>query len=230
MKLAVLNCDEIKPSFSEKFGQYPAMFETALNNLDIRYNIVSYDIQKGIYPKNIAENDVYIITGSQSAVYEKHDWLENLFEFIKEINKKEIGLIGICFGHQVIAHALGGNVEKAKSGWHIGLKPLEVQDNELFMKRSYQLIFNHQDQVINPPSNAVCIGATEHCKYALMIIGKHIISCQGHVEFSKEYARELLDMRRKIFGENEYQKAVDSLKNRDDSVEFFKEMISFFMN
>ena len=98
------------------------------------------------------------------------------------------------------------------------------------MKRSYQLIFNHQDQVINPPSNAVCIGATEDCKYALMIIGKHIISCQGHVEFSKEYARELLDMRRRIFGENEYQKAVDSLKNRDDSVEFFKEMISFFIN
>ena len=87
MKLAVLNCDEIKPSFSEKFGQYPAMFETALNNLDIRYNIVSYDIQKGIYPKNIAENHVYIITGSQSAVYEKHDWLENLFEFIREIEK-----------------------------------------------------------------------------------------------------------------------------------------------
>ena len=137
MKLAVLNCDEIKPSFSEKFGQYPAMFETALNNLDIRYNIVSYDIQKGIYPKNIAENHVYIITGSQSAVYEKHDWLENLFEFIREINKKEIGLIGICFGHQAIAHALGGNVEKAKSGWHIGLKPLEVQDNELFIKTEY---------------------------------------------------------------------------------------------
>ena len=63
-----------------------------------------------------------------------------------------------------------------------------------------------------------------------MIIGKHIISCQGHVEFSKEYARELLDMRRKIFGENEYQKAVDSLRNRDDSVEFFKEVLSFFMN
>ena len=83
MKLAVLNCDEIKPSFSEKFGQYPAMFETALNNLDIRYNIVSYDIQKGIYPKNISENHVYIITGSQSAVYDKHDWLENLFEFIR---------------------------------------------------------------------------------------------------------------------------------------------------
>ena len=58
------------------------IFANALNNLDIRYNIVSYDIQKGIYPKNIAENHVYIITGSQSAVYEKHDWLENLFEFI----------------------------------------------------------------------------------------------------------------------------------------------------
>ena len=197
MKLAVLNCDEIKPSFSEKFGQYPAMFETALNNLDIRYNIVSYDIQKGIYPKNISENHVYIITGSQSAVYEKHDWLENLFEFIREINKKEIGLIGICFGHQAIAHALGGNVEKAKSGWHIGLKPLEVQDNELFMKRSYQLIFNHQDQVINPPSNAVCIGATKHCRYALMIIGKHIISCQGHVEFFKRICKRVIRYEKK---------------------------------
>ena len=170
------------------------------------------------------------VSNSGFSVYDDVPWIHKLKAFVKKLHENKKKLVGICFGHQMVAEALEGNVSKAGSGWSVG-----VQSNSLneasqhygFQQNDFLLCSNHQDQVTELPSGAKVLAGNEICPIAAMGIEDHILTFQGHPEFSEGYARALLDMRREIFGEELYQSAIDSLHTKPDNQQIASRILEF---
>ena len=149
MKLGILNADIVNPKFSPVFGEYPDMFAKMFKAADLDVELVTYQVIDGEFPELLDEVDAYLITGSKFSVYDDVPWIHKLKAFVKKLHENKKKLVGICFGHQMVAEALEGNVSKAGSGWSVG-----VQSNSLneasqhygFQQNDFLLCSNHQDQ------------------------------------------------------------------------------------
>ena len=115
MKIGILQTGKSHESLLNKFGDYPDLFKSFLSSEDFVFE--TYAVLEMVFPKSPDECDGWLITGSRHGVYEDHEWLDPLRKFIKILDKKKAPLVGICFGHQIIAEALGGVVEKFQGGW-----------------------------------------------------------------------------------------------------------------
>ena len=118
MKIGILEAGHPPNELKGKFGTYGEMFIKLLNNYEFNFEI--FDVENMNFPKSYSEADGWLITGSKHGAYENHPFIKPLEELIKNIYSKKIPIIGICFGHQIIAQALGGKVEKFDKGWSIG--------------------------------------------------------------------------------------------------------------
>ena len=118
MRIGILNTDTLKTEFDTKYGQYPAMFSKVLMHAEPKIKIYSYEVQNGEYPDELDECDAYLITGSKVSAYDDLPWIIELKNFIRTLHQHQKKLVGICFGHQLIAEALGGSVERATEGWN----------------------------------------------------------------------------------------------------------------
>ena len=218
MKLGILKTDTVLPELAAQFGQYPEMFARLLD-LDPTLELVSFDVINGEYPADIDDVDAYLMTGSKTSVYGEEDWIKPLISFVRELDAAKKKLVGICFGHQLIAQALGGKTTKSDQGWCVGIHTATLNDKaQRFGAKgeSFKLLSSHQDQVERLADGAEILASTANCPAAMTSLGNHILTFQGHPEFDKEYARLLLDMRREILGESIYTAAISSLQQETD--------------
>lgn len=166
------------------------------------------------WPISYDECTVWIITGSSKGVYDNDPWLIRLSQWIQNLHVRKKKLIGICFGHQIIAQALGGKVEKSTKGWGVGIKPFQVLHHQPWMnpqQTNLSLIFSHQDQVITLPSEAKLLASDEFCPNQMFQIGNHILTMQGHPEYTVEFAKNRLLARKDRIDPATYNKALSSL-------------------
>jgi len=230
MKLGILKTDALKPEFVEQFGEYPDMFARRMHAIDDTIELVTYDVQKGIYPKQLDEVDAYLITGSRSSVYDQEPWLDVLKVFVERLHNAQKKLIGICFGHQLVAEVLGGKTGKAEMGWCVGVHKASFTAKAKTLginQDSFNLVSSHQDQVLQLAQGSEVIASTPTCPNYMTVLGEHIITVQGHPEFDTEFARQLLVMRREIFGEDLYGVAVDSLQTKADNLQVIRWLLDF---
>jgi len=222
LTLGILNTDELEPEVEHKFGNYSDMFQNLFQNNHHSFIFNTYQVTQEIYPQDIHDCDAYLITGSKASAYENLPWIIKLKEFIRELQQHNKKLIGICFGHQIIAEALGGKVTKSEKGWGVGLMSSDIQNNQSWMKpdiKSYSLLVSHQDQVERLPEKALCIAASQFCPNSSFQIEESILTFQGHPEFNREYMLYILKKRREIIGEQAYNAAIASLdQDIDESV------------
>jgi GMP synthase-like glutamine amidotransferase len=173
-----------------------------------------------------------VITGSPAGVYEDHDWLPPLREFIKTVHSASIPMLGICFGHQVIADALGGVVRKSEKGWGLGRHSYDVVSRPDFMQDApdrLSIACSHQDQVIEPPVGAAVILSTSFAPNAgLYYDTGATLTFQPHPEFSDEYARALAVMRKDTIGDELLSKSLSSFEISSDSSTLSKYIADFF--
>ena len=120
MNLGMLNTDAVKPEFAQKYGEYPDTFTEILIVIGPQLKLVTYEVLEGDYSADINEVDGYLITGSKLSVYDDVPWIKDLKDFVRELNETKKKVIGICFGHQLVAEALGGKTEPAVIGWCVG--------------------------------------------------------------------------------------------------------------
>jgi len=214
MKLGILKTDQVRPEWVSEFGEYPDMFIGLLQQADPGLEFRVYDVEHGQYPAEIDEVDAYLITGSKSSVYDDKPWIATLMDFVRELDRRRKKLVGICFGHQLVAQALGGKTEKSAKGWGVGLHThhfSEVPSWSDEKDMSFDILVSHQDQVVINAAGAQVLAGSEFCENAVCQVGNHILTFQGHPEFVPEYSREIMEFRRKTIGEPVYHKGVASL-------------------
>jgi len=189
MKLGILETGRPPGDLVQRFGDYPAMFERLLG---AGFQIESYDVQAGLLPDPQAHG-AYLITGSPAGVYDPLTWIEPLQAFIRSASHAR--MVGICFGHQIMAEALGGHVEKSEKGWGTGLHRYSVDRVEPWMDRVGEIAapVSHQDQVVVQPPNTQIVASSAFTPFAaLSWTDRRAISFQFHPEFAPEFAKALI--------------------------------------
>ncbi len=175
-------------------GDYEEMFRRLFGDHD-DIEIVPYDVDHGEIPGGPEECDAWITTGSRHSVNDDEAWIRDLEGFVREAAATRAPFVGICFGHQLIAKALGGRVAKAEQGWGVGLKEVAVRDG-LGLGESYRILNSHQDQVVTLPPGGEVLGWNEHCPVSMLRVGDNMIGIQGHPEFEPGYSLALMASRR----------------------------------
>jgi GMP synthase-like glutamine amidotransferase len=216
--LGILETGAPPGDLKARFGSYGDMFRQLLGS-EYRYGY--YDVRNGQLPAE-GEHDVYLITGSASGVYDGDPWIEPLKSFIQGISGRT-PLVGICFGHQVMAEAYGGKVTKSPKGWGAGLHSYEITRRADWMKTDdvplLSIPVSHQDQIVDLPKDATILASSPFTPYAVLEYPKRrAISFQGHPEFSPEYATALIDLRRGTRYQQDFADAAsETLKKPNDT-------------
>jgi len=195
-RIGILIAGHIPEELSGRFGHYGTMFSEFLGPESFDY--ASYFVVDGHVPDDPDKADGWLITGSRYGVYEDHPWIRRLEEFVRAIRDAGKPLVGVCFGHQVIAKALGGTVEKFALGWTAGATRYTGMNGA----GDLTLLAWHQDQVIVPPAEARISATSPFCAHAALSYGDWAISFQAHPEFSSSYFSALVEARRTLVGEN----------------------------
>ena len=204
MHIGILQADQVEPELRARFGDYPAMFvDTLGEGMDPMPTFEFFDVRRERYPRRIDDCDGYLITGSRASVYNDEPWIARLVEFVGELHNAKARTVGICFGHQLVARALGGAVGPGPAGWGVGVHTWTVVRHESWMHpalREFRLLASHQDQVERLPPDARLLASSAFCPHAAFAISHHILALQGHPEFTKAYAGFLMHKRRAVLG------------------------------
>ena len=192
MKIAILETGVPPDPLADEFGSYPDMFARLLGP---DYTLKTFDVQAGDLPDPVSHG-AYLITGSPAGVYEPLPWIAPLMEFIRSASHAK--MIGVCFGHQAMAQALGGEVIKSPKGWGTGLQRYQVVHLQPWTNGEHQVAVpaSHQDQVVVQPPNTTVVAASDFTPFAALAwADRPAISFQFHPEFSPGYAKALIEKR-----------------------------------
>lgn len=234
MRIGILQCDHVADDLIETHGDYQDMFTDLIHAQDNSIEVSVYDLTADHFPVDLNACDGYIITGSQFSAYDDIAWINKAKKLVVDLYSDKIPTIGICFGHQLIAESLGGKVIKATDkGWGVGVHKWEIKNQKEWMgdnpSDTLSMRASHQDQVVEMPADSKLIAGSDFCPIAGFQTGEHILSMQGHPEFSREYSKSLIEKRVERIGEVTANAALDSLKQNVDAdtvgawmVEFIK--------
>lgn len=179
-----------------------------------------YDVQKGDYPPDLDTCDGYVCNGSAASVYDDETWIRHLEAFVRRLYREKRKLVGICFGQQVMAQALGGRVTQSDQGWGVGVKTADVVRRRPWMSPaadSFRLLVSHQDQIVELPAGGEVLAENAHCPISMFQAGESFLGIQGHPDFTKEYARALMYMRQESIGKECLEKADETLVENLDA-------------
>lgn len=188
MKIGILITGHAIPEFHDDFGgDYDAVFAHMLRGHEFEFE--GFNVVDNEFPEGPEAADGWLITGSKHGAYEDHDWIPPLEQLIRDIYADGRPLVGVCFGHQIVAQALGGKVEKFTGGWSVGHTTYTIEGRDMAINAW------HQDQVTELPPGAEVIGSSDFCANAALLYDNRIYTIQPHPEFTSRMVGQLLDTR-----------------------------------
>jgi GMP synthase-like glutamine amidotransferase len=200
MKLTIIQTGEVPLPLRDRFGPYRKMFETMFDGTGQGFSYDMVPVSDGAPFPDPGELEGIVITGSAAGVYDDYPWLDPLRAFIRDAYGRKTPMLGVCFGHQIMADALGGDVRKSEKGWGLGRHSYAVSKRPDFMRTAPGMLAvacSHQDQVIVPPPEAEVILASDFTPNAgLAYRNGAALSFQPHPEFADDYTIALAEMRR----------------------------------
>lgn len=224
MKLTIIQTGEVPEALRDRFSPYPEMFERMFADVGADFAAETVPLVHGAALPDPASPDAVLITGSSAGVYDSHlPWLEPLRAFIRGAYAAKTPMLGICFGHQIMADALGGDVRKSEKGWGLGRHVYAVTSRPPFLGGSlpeFAIACSHQDQVIAPPEEATVFLSSDFTPNAgLVYRNGAALSLQAHPEFTDDYTLALADLRRGRAPDAVVDTAIASVSRPSDSHE-----------
>ncbi len=240
LQVGLLLCDDTDEADRDQYGTYSGMFRNALDPGSAEIRLTAIRCFQGEALPQPEEFDGYMISGSRYSVYDDLPWIKSLQRFVVDCREKNVRVVGICFGHQLIAHALGGRTEKAACGWGFGIQAANITDRKSWMNGSgrrpqpldgdrYNLIVIHQDQVVEVPPGFETIAENDFCPNSMIVAGNKMLGIQGHPEFSKEFCAFRAEYRKELIGPEVYRQALRSLAQHDTDSAAVMQWISNFL-
>jgi GMP synthase-like glutamine amidotransferase len=200
-RIGLLRCGQVHPAVQAVGGCYPELFASLLAPYPVE--ITTFEADRGELPSSPDEVDGWIISGARASVLDEAGWLDDTADFVGQVVAAERPLVGVCFGHQLMAKVAGGRVDRAPGGWGIGIQPYDVVERRDWMQPvvdRFRLIASHEDQVVELPTDARLLASSAYCPNAMFELGEQAIAVQAHPEFTVAGTRELIDAREELFG------------------------------
>ncbi|SEN46188.1 GMP synthase-Glutamine amidotransferase [Palleronia salina] len=186
MHLGLLQCGPTAPALDDRHGGYPELYAALIGP---GFDWTTWRVFDGDFPDGPDAAEGWLVSGSKFGAYEDHDWIAPLERLIRGIHDSGRPLVGICFGHQVVAQALGGRVEKFAGGWAVGRQTYTLEGDTVHLNAW------HQDQVTQLPPGAEVIATNDFARTAGLRIGPATLTLQPHPEFGRDYVADLIDAR-----------------------------------
>ena len=187
MKIGILQTGHAPDEIQATLGDYDAMFARLLEGSGLTFE--TYNVVDMEFPEDVTSCDGWLVTGSKHGAYEDHAFIPPLEDFIRASFAADVPMVGVCFGHQIIAQALGGKVEKFKDGWAVGRQTYDWQGEEVSLNAW------HQDQVVTRPEGAEAVACNDFCENAALLYGRNAFTVQAHPEFGDQMIDGLATLR-----------------------------------
>jgi len=221
MKIGILQTGHAPSQILAEKGDYSDMFEVFLTNGGFEFQI--FNVVDMEFPTSVDQADGWLVTGSKHGAYEDHTFIPPLEDFIRSIYATDLPMVGVCFGHQIIAQALGGKVEKFKQGWCVGRQDYQTPNGDLTLNAW------HQDQVVEKPADAEVYAGNDFCANAALVYGQKAFTVQPHPEFNADVIEGLIDYRGfGVVPDPLLKTARDGLPKPVDNPHMAEKIVTFF--
>jgi GMP synthase-like glutamine amidotransferase len=221
MKLTIIQTGDVPAPLRARFGPYRDMFEKMFDGTGQGFSYEMVAVSDGEPLPEPSSLEAIVITGSPAGVYDDLPWLAPLRGFIRNAYSSRAPMLRVCFGHQIIADALGGDVRKSEKGWGLGRHTYAVRQQPGFMQAAPDTLAvacSHQDQVITPPAEADVILASEFTPNAgLFYRNGRALSFQPHPEFNDDYTVALAELQRGKIDDEVVDRALASMAKPSNS-------------
>jgi GMP synthase-like glutamine amidotransferase len=189
MRIGILQTGLAPDALAADMGDYPDMFARLLAGHGFTFQ--TWRVVDMQFPKDVHDADGWLLTGSRHGAYENHPFIPPLEDFIRRAYAAAVPMVGVCFGHQIIAQALGGKVERHANGWAVGATDYEFGTEKLTLNTW------HRDQVTVVPPDAHVVASNDFCANAALVYNDRAFTVQAHPEFRPEFIDGLMQTRGK---------------------------------
>ena len=220
MHIGNLQCGHIPTGKGHPKQTYGDLYTEFLKERGLTFQ--TWSVVDMDFPDSPLVADGWLLSGSKHGAYEDLPFIAPLERFVRDAYAAKVPLVGICFGHQMIAQALGGKVEKFSDGWSLGRQIYDLEG------KSVALNAWHQDQVTRTPKDARTIGSNELCKHAALAYEGRAFSVQAHPEFTDDHVSLLLDVRRAALDEDQAAAVRANLGKPLSNTELAERITAFF--
>lgn len=220
MHIGLLECDHVEGRFPSAPSGYREMFADLLAPHFPALRFTYFDVCHGELPQAADACDAYLCTGSRFSAYDDLHWIASLAGFLRELHRREQPFVGVCFGQQMLARALGGEVAQAARGWGAGVHGMSLRRQEPWMRppaAECRLQYVHRDQVTRLPTRGVLLAGSAHCELAMFRVGGSMLGIGGHPEFTVPYGEALIRARAESIGTERAEAALASLAQPTDA-------------
>ncbi len=226
MLIGILQTGHAPDALRPTYGDYPDLFQRLLRDRGLTFR--TWAVVDGEFPSGPRDAEGWLITGSRFGAYEDHAWIPPLEALIRDIYAEGVPLVGICFGHQIIAQALGGKVEKWPGGWSVGRTEYDWGGERIALNSW------HQDQVVETPEGAEAVAFSPFCANAALVYGDRAFTVQAHPEFGQAFVADMIEKRGRGLvpdplldaARASIEKPIDDGKLADKIARFFKERVA----
>ena len=231
--LCILDNDILDGHLADTYGSFGALFTQLFERVGAVWETTVFQTQRGQYPASFDDFDAVLLTGSRADSFSDDPWVIELRRRVRQLLAEQKKMVGVCFGHQLIALCLGAPVGRAPQGWGAGRMTYDWHRPDLphsAGRVQISLLASHQDQVHQLPPGAQLVASSPFCPVASFTVGEHVFCIQPHPEFSIDLSAHLLDRRRMLLGEDRYVASCQSLVHGHEGDDIARLVVAFLEN
>ena len=230
MKLCILDNDILEGHLAEAYCSFGTLFIRLFEGIGADWTMDVFNTQLGQYPASFDDFDAVLLTGSRADSFSDVPWAVELRQRVTALLNQRKKMVGVCFGHQLIALCMGAKVGRAPQGWGAGRMMYDWHRPELPYcgdRTQIALLASHQDQVLELPIGARLVASSDFCPVAAFTVGEAVFCIQPHPEFGKEISAYLIDKQRELLGEEKYSTARASLQHGHEGEHIARVVVAF---